>query len=476
MSTRYPVAADRYDAFRSWLWSQGDAVLREAHASPETELEIQARWFGGEFGRTFTGIDGEEIRIVQFGHWNRAAGPDFTEAAVEIDGELKTGPVEIDLHAKHWESHGHGENREFDEVVLHVFTDAPSLHRFFTRTSDHRRVCQLQLPQYAWSQGPPDFLPEAFPGRCVAPLSAMTDEEVESLLLAAAQYRLRRKSARLGVMKEASSLGQSMFQAVAEALGFRQNKTAMSVLAQRCPIRSLLALDEPDREARLFGAAGFLDQETFSEARDPASRTYLRDLWDRWWKMRDEVEPSATRRIPWRFAGNRPVNHPQRRVGALASIVNDWESFSAVWQVRVNNLEKIVNNSVNKLSHPYWERHYTLRSDISDSPLRLVGKDRCRDLLGNVIFPGLVGVEPDLWDEYRALRNVDTNQKLRRAALRLFGKDAKRQKLFTSYYHQQQGLLQIYRDFCLEDASGCEHCPFPEQLAQWSGKSSSVAI
>jgi len=49
----------------------------------------------------------------------------------------------------------------------------------------------------------------------------------------------------------------------------------------------------------------------------------------------------------------------------------------------------------------------------------------------------------------------------------LFGDNEARRKLFTRYYHQQQGLLQIYDDFCLEDASDCRDCPFPEQLAQW---------
>jgi hypothetical protein len=51
--------------------------------------------------------------------------------------------------------------------------------------------------------------------------------------------------------------------------------------------------------------------------------------------------------------------------------------------------------------------------------------------------------------------------------MRLFGSDRERQKLFTRFYHQQQGLLQIYEDFCLEDASDCRSCPFPEQLLQW---------
>ena len=30
------------------------------------ELELQARWFAGEFGREFVSTDGEKVQIVQF--------------------------------------------------------------------------------------------------------------------------------------------------------------------------------------------------------------------------------------------------------------------------------------------------------------------------------------------------------------------------------------------------------------------------
>ncbi len=41
------------------------------------ELELQARWFAGEFGREFQTLAGESVEILQFGFWNREAGPDF---------------------------------------------------------------------------------------------------------------------------------------------------------------------------------------------------------------------------------------------------------------------------------------------------------------------------------------------------------------------------------------------------------------
>jgi hypothetical protein len=471
MSPSFPVAAGRYEVFRQKIWSLARLVVCGGDRLFRDEIELQAQWFGGEFGRVFIGTEGEKIEIVQFGHWNRGAGPDFTEVALLIDGELRRGALEVDVDVRFWERHGHMGNREFNEVVLHVFTDQPAMNRVFTRTEDHRNVPQLLLPQFTGLEGRPDFLPEAFPGRCVAPLSRMSDGEVESLLTAAAQYRLRRKSERLRVMIESTSGEQAMFQAFAEALGFRQNKTAMAILAQRCPVKGLLAIDATEREARLFGAAGFLDPCLCDELVSEDSRAYQRRLWDQWWKMRDSVETSPRRAIAWRYDGTRPHNHPQRRVGALAGLVNQWEQLRPIWEGNVNNFEKHVNKVLKNLSHPFWEHHYTLGSGASKSALRLVGKDRLRDILGNVIFPGAIGLEPDAWGEYATLGRVDSNQKLRRASLRLFGGDRQRQKLFTRYYHQQQGLLQIYDDFCLEDASDCRNCPFPEQLTQWQNLS-----
>lgn len=468
MERSFPEAAGRYVRFRLRIWSEALPLVRGGRADfVGDELEIQARWFGGEFGRSFEGTDGERIEIVQFGHWNRGSGPDFTEAAVRFDGELRRGSVEVDLDVRNWERHGHVANPEFDGVVLHVFTDQPALSRVFTRTSLHRRVPQLLLPQFSGLQGPPDFLPEAFPGRCLAPLARMADGEVETLLAAAAQFRLRRKGERLRAMSGATTAEQAMFQAVAEALGFRRNKTAMAVLAQRCPVRELLSMGPVEREARLFGAAGFLDPSLAETTGELEAGGYLRRLWEDWWRMRDSVEVCPRRAIPWRFDGSRPLNHPQRRLGALARLLGEWSRLAPLWERPVNQLEQHVNNLLKALRHPFWEKHYTLKSEATSKPMRLIGKNRVRDLLGNVVFPGAIAISPDRWTEYARLGGADENQKLRRAALRLFGADRDRRKLFTRFYHQQQGLLQIFEDFCLEDSSDCRDCPFPEQLSQW---------
>ena len=60
-----------------------------------------------------------------------------------------------------------------------------------------------------------------------------------------------------------------------------------------------------------------------------------------------------------------------------------------------------------------------------------------------------------------------TNRRLETAVTRLFGNDPRRRS-FVKSVAQQQGLLQIYEDFCLRDNSDCLHCPFPEQMRKWT--------
>src|ERR1700759_4154489 len=75
-----------------------------------SELELQGRWFAGDFGRSFRAVSGEEIEVVQFGVWNREAGPDFSDAAIRREDRLVRGDIELDLAAASLEAHGHALN------------------------------------------------------------------------------------------------------------------------------------------------------------------------------------------------------------------------------------------------------------------------------------------------------------------------------------------------------------------------------
>jgi hypothetical protein len=433
------------------------------------ELELQARWFAGDFGKNFITATGDKIDIVQFGTWNRESGPDFCDAAIRVNGgEPLRGCIEIDLVDRNWDLHGHATNPAFEETVLHVFVDK-SDREFFARTKSNRNVPQIRID--------PAMLPEAFnaniplarPGRCQAPLGNLPEDRVHGVLDAAAQFRLQKKAARIRAEIDNHGRDEALFQEIAGALGYKENKLPFIVIAQRLSLKNLRN-NLNDAEAILFGIAGFLESPDLAVYKKSA-RPYVRQLWDRWWPQRDRLQRLILPAKIWRLSSTRPMNHPQRRLAALSILVREWPAFCRL-------LGKQTAASVKKffarLDHPFWKFHYTLKADATAEPMALVGESRVADILANVIFPfwRAEDVDPStslgtsVWAEYAKLPARLSNRRLETAAARLFGNDPRRRE-FTKTIAHQQALLQIYEDFCLQDNSDCAHCPFPEQMAKW---------
>jgi len=445
-----------------------------------SELELQARWFAGDFGTHFVTPAGDKIGIVQFGVWNREAGPDFSDAAIRLNGsEPIRGSIEFDLTDRNWEAHGHSTNPTFENTVLHVFVHT-SERTFFTRTRSNREVPQVRVDPNALPETFSANIPLARPGRCQAPLKDLPEEHVRSVLDAAAQFRLQKKATRIRNKIDNHGCDEALFQELAAAFGYKENKLPFTLLAQRLPLK-LLRQQSTDSEALLFGIAGFL-QAPDLDAYERSTRKYVRQLWDNWWPHRDDLQRLILPAKLWRLSGTRPLNHPQRRVAALATLAHNWPAFQRSSGKRSSS---VASDFFQGLEHPFWNSHYTLTAEASPKEMALIGESRIAEIMANVLFPfWLTGdvrhgesvqwrIDPStplktsLWPEYAKLPARLSNRRLETAATRLFGSDPRR-LLFTKTVAHQQGLLQIYEDFCMQDNSDCAQCPFPEQMRNWS--------
>jgi hypothetical protein len=451
--------ASRYSELRDFARVH-ERALFPAQRTP-SELELQARWFAGDFGRNFTSVTGERVDIIQFGTWNREAGPDFSDVVIRInDGDPLRGTIEFDLADRSWETHGHSTNKAFDDAVLHVFVQQ-SERLFFTRTKSNRNVPQVRVDPATLPDKFSANVPLAQPGRCQAPLKDLPQERLESILTAASQFRLQRKAARIKNIIETHGRDAALFQEIAAALGYKQNKLAFTLLAQRLPLASLRK-ESDDIEAMLFGIAGFLESRDLG-VYPQQTRAYVRKLWDRWWPHRDEMQRLVLPTRLWQLGGARPLNHPQRRLGALALLAKEWPGLI---KSIARKSTKAAHDFFHRLRHPFWNFHYTLTSEAAASEMAMVGDSRIAEILANVLLPYFMAEGSDIWPAYEKLRARLTNRRLETGATRLFGSDARRPR-FTRTIAQQQGLLQIYEDFCLQDNSDCAHCPFPEQMQNW---------
>ncbi len=461
--------AERYTRFRDAVFSGLEEITLPGFDQPMSELDLQSLWFGGGFGSDFTSLDGQPVRIVDFGIWNSSAGPDFTGCTVEVAGQTLRGDIELDPDVRDWERHSHGANADYARVVLHLFLDAPT-ERFFTRTCEHHEVVQVRLsPGTLSDQARPNrSLAAARLGRCHTPLAAMEPARVQSMLESAAQHRLDRKSQRLHRCVAAHGREQAVFQALAQALGYRNNQQPFNILAQRLPLKKLQKLGADEREALLFGVSGFLESVRYEDTL-PETRVYLRGLWSDWWKQRDAAQRwlPPQQALRWKLAAIRPGNHPQRRLGALAAMLKNWTRIAAPLMDAGRWSQDGWREALLSLTHDFWSTHYTLLAEASEKPLALIGETRVQEMLANIAYPLLMPERSRLWAEYLELPALLDNQKVRRAVLRLFG-DSARGADFQKKLHHHQGLLQVYEDFCLEDDSACANCPFPERLKDWS--------
>lgn len=88
----------------------------------------------------------QPLVILNPGRVNNGDGPDFRQAAIQLDDLVFHGDVELHIDPGGWYEHGHHEDARYDKVILHVvlndsdFTDA--------RRTDHTIVPTLVLKPY----------------------------------------------------------------------------------------------------------------------------------------------------------------------------------------------------------------------------------------------------------------------------------------------------------------------------------------
>lgn len=440
------------------------ASLHEAPYTPlPDEIALQAHWFAGHFGNQFTSDEGKEVTITQLGFWNKSAGPDFLNCGVAIDGQTYTGDIEIDHTPKHWQLHGHHQNKGFNKVVLHVCFEGES-SQSFTKTEDHSFVPRVIIPPHKVQEIlslPTLQNLSALPGRCSTPLAQASTERIHHLLELAARHRMSRKANLSNMLEASHGKQQSQWVQIAETLGYKNNTINFHILAQRLPIDQLSLLKPLHIQAIIYGSAGFLHPEIHTQA-EHQSKDWLEEMWQYWWQHRQQYQCTEERQLKWNLSGARPVNHPQRRLAALAAVAAHWKRFSALEDLTT------ISDHLTKLEDPFWNFHYTLLSKPSKNKLALIGKSRVQEFLINHLLPNRIhSNDIQSWEIYKKIPAPVISEKVKRASERLLGERIDK-KTFLRKAWQHQAFLQLYQDFCLEHSKGCEQCPFPERLKEWA--------
>jgi hypothetical protein len=319
-------------------------------------------------------------------------------------------------------------------------------------------------------------LPETLRGKCSAPLRELDEPALSRLLDQAARVRLENKAAQFRARAKDAGWEQALWENLFRALGYKHNVWPMQHLAEQRP--RLLApmgntasgrqADIPFAlQARLLGMSGLLPHELTRAQK--SSDSYLRRVWDFWWRERDTFSDGILPRAAWKYHGLRPANHPSRRLALAAHWLARPDFISGIesW-IASEKSEAALMDVLQAGPDDFWSWHWTFKSARLKKPQPLLGTARATDLAVNVILPWLWirAVEGDnakIRDEverrFFGWPASEDNSLLKLARQRLLGTSSTK-KFRTAA--AQQGLIQIVRDFCEHTNATCDYCKFPE--------------
>jgi len=487
---------------------EAKAGYPESARMPVRERLVRCFWFDQNFATTdLRAADGRKLRVLSPGWWNLEAGPDFRSAVIRLANEpIVKGDVELHVDASAWYSHGHHQDPSYDSVILHVALRNDGGEQT-VRNAAGEAVPQFILEPYltagigelAETVNPEDYpeVSDSSAGPCNA---AIREKGVDGRWLGfffdyAGDQRALARMRRWEHLFNTVGCEAAIQCGVMEALGFKKNKSQFALLARLGPpakLGPIMAGHPPGEkrlraEAVLFGLSGLLASPAKGELDEEAAE-YVDSLRGRWAELRDGFPDGGMDAKQWVFSGSRPVNFPTRRIAAAAAFLSEHlerglldallsclpPETGRLRQKDIVAARKSFESLFTGAEGGFWQTRCTFTGKRMARSVALVGKDRAALILVNVVVPVLLlrarknndaGLEHLLHSMYANLPRLPSTSVEASMIQRIFAGDEQAAKIISNA-RRQQGLYQVFKDFCEKDDRGCRRCALLAELTK----------
>jgi len=478
-------------------------ILEGAEKLIKEEL-VRCIWFGQHIEKDKLYTDnGKRLEILSPGWWNNEEGPDFIHAEILLEGTgYIKGNIEVHVLASDWAKHGHEKQKTYNEVCLHVVLWNDHQQAFVRNFSQHV-IPQLTLSKYLDAEldeiietiNVEVFLrgEKVIPGWCKQKIEKqkVSKQSLGQFLDYAGDERILQKAKRFEKWTESKPFEQAFYEAILESLGYKNNKKPFLLLASILPldhIRMIIPDDASVLEKKitiqslLLGMADLLPQDDPEKKDyDDETTTYLHRINSLWQEIYPKINQTPLVKDNWSYTGMRPANYPERRIAAIACILSDhvttglFRHILFIVQKKSGKKEgrHSFKNAVDDILSPflnacdsYWSYRYTFGGKKFQKPQKLIGKERASAIFINVIIPILLAyarkqedtkLEEHIHHVYRNYIHRPSTSVSKFMASRIFGTPDASKEIINSA-RRQQGLYQIFKDFCENNNTSCNKC------------------
>jgi hypothetical protein len=389
-------------------------------------------------------VSGEPVYIIQPGQHNPNQGPDFLNAQVQIGETHWAGSIELHLSVADWDRHGHSQDPNYDNVILHVIWEEPGgshlLKALPTLLLKHR-IPGILLDRYEELMNLSAFIP------CEQSIHSVNDLIWTSWKTRLVAERFQRRSGSIMNLLTANKMHweEVCWWLLARNFGYRVNSDSFEAMARSIPFtvlqrnRSQLIL----LEALMLGQAGLLN----SRYREAYPRMLQKEY--RYQCSKYSLKPIL---MPVHFLRMRPGNFPTIRIAQLAMLMHSAVHFFTAL-LESNELETI-KKTLDIIANDYWHYHYRFDEESGYKQKRLGAA-----MIDNIILNTVCTLLYSFGQYHKEFRHTE------KAIAWLNETTAESNKTITAFSQigisckkafDSQALLELKTQFC--DTRRCLEC------------------
>ncbi len=344
-----------------------------------TERLLQFIWQMQYFNKNDLYSAANDVLYIHYpGYLNTNQGPDFLEASIKINATIWVGCIELHIRASDWKLHGHSEDENYKNIILHVVWENDYEVRdewgnLVPTLVLQDRVSKFLLVRYEELMYTPEDIP------CRRNISLVSEMVWSSWKARLVAERLQRRVTGIEqYLKETKGNWEEVFWwLLAGNFGTTVNRETFEAVAHSLPVRILAKHRRQIQllESFLMGQAGLLNT-SFNEA-------YPRMLQKEYRFFQKKYNFLPLNR-PVHFLRMRPGNFPTIRLAQLAQLIN--QSSCLFSRVRSASSYEELKALLTVTANDYWHYHYRF-DEPSPFKEKVLGLEMVNNLIINTMVP-----------------------------------------------------------------------------------------